>query len=209
MSFCIPCCPSRVWAAISRFGPSPTAKPNYEEALGYSMKAARATQPQGSPYFGREHVEDYLTLGFIPADTEDGSVSKTQEFAIADQANCELATRLGKSADAALACATRRNYRKLWNAEKGFFLPKNADGREAWPDFTPESIPQDVLSGQNTSYFEGNPWHYLFWAPHDPQRRRTRRRDGTGKDALTQGRREPIRQRWRSGRRRPARAPAW
>ncbi len=139
----------------------------FDEALDFSMLTVRASTEPGSGYFGRESFSEHLDIGYIPADAESGSVSKTQEYAVADQALCEMATRLGRTEDAELLCQTRFNHRNLWDEEHAFFLPLNEDGSSAWPDFSLESIPQNVLDGKNSAFTEGNPWHYLFFAPHD------------------------------------------
>lgn len=138
------------------------------EALDFAMKLVRRRPPPDSEYLGRESFSEFMSLGYIPADVEKGSVSKTQEYAVADGALCNLARKLNRSADAAVVCETRNHYKNLFDAASTFFLPRNRDGSTAWPDFTPESIPADVLDGLNQNYTEGNPWHYRFFAPHDP-----------------------------------------
>lgn len=140
----------------------------FDEALDFSMLTVRGPTEPGSGYLGRESYYQHIELGYIPADAESGSVSKTQEYAVADQALCEMATRLGRDEDAKLVCQARYNYRNLWHEEHRFFLPRNRDGSDAWPDFAPEDIPRDVLDGKNYAFTEGNPWHYLFFVPHDP-----------------------------------------
>jgi predicted alpha-1,2-mannosidase len=139
----------------------------FDEALDFSMLTVRAPTEPGSRFLGRESFSEHLDIGYIPADVEGGSVSKTQEYAVADQALCEMATRLGRTEYAELVCQTRFNHRNLWDEEHAFFLPLNEDGSSAWPDFSPESIPPNVLDGKNSAFTEGNPWHYLFFAPHD------------------------------------------
>jgi putative alpha-1,2-mannosidase len=117
----------------------------------------RYRQPVG----GRDaDLPDYLAKGYVPADVSDGSVSKTQEYAVADAALGRWAERLGRASDAAELGARGRAYEKLYDPSSGFFRPKNADG--SWAPMPPPTVMDDA-------YVEGNAWHYLWMVPHDPE----------------------------------------
>ena len=67
---------------------------------------------------------------------------------------------MGRSSDVAALEPRGRSYAKLYNPDSGFFQPKKADG--TWDEWG------GPLAGQGP-YVEGNAWHYLWMAPHDPE----------------------------------------
>ncbi len=116
---------------------------------------------------GRRLWHDTLRLrpvrpyGYIPADKENESVSKTLEYAIDDFCISRMASALGKADDAALFRKRSMNYRNLFDTTTGFFRGRRTDG--SWvspfnPRFSTEKQPE---------YTEGNAWQYLWLAPHD------------------------------------------
>jgi len=113
---------------------------------------------------GRDGIEYYMTLGYVPADHVGGSVSRTQEFCIADAAIAALAEVLGKTQDAADFAARSMNYKNHWDPATQFMRGKNEDG--TWYEPDEEFDPLDW----NSDYFtEGDAWQYLWLAPHDPE----------------------------------------
>ena len=106
---------------------------------------------------GRSGIEEYLSLGYVAADLEDGSVSKTEEYAWDDWALSGLATALGHDAEAATLLAQSRTIDALWDPEVGFFRGRNADG--TWAEFSGPTHLQDC-------YTEGNAWQHLWLTPH-------------------------------------------
>jgi len=138
-----------------------------EESFDLLMRTAlHATEP-GSGFLGREGIEDYLSLGYLAANRFAASVSKTQEYAVGDNALCEMARKLGR-AEADRLCSMKLNHRNLWNAAKGFFLPRNADGE--FPDaaaFDPDAVLADTYDEGNAAFTEGNALQYRWFAPHD------------------------------------------
>lgn len=142
----------------------------HEEGLDLALKTALGPTAEDSQFFGRDGIEDYLTDGFVPADAQSGSVSKTLEYAVADNALCAMATGLGRTDVTSTLCDNRMNYKNLWNTEHRFFLGRNKNG--TFPQaatFSPDGIAGDALDESNRDFVEGNPWHYLWFAPHDPE----------------------------------------
>ena len=129
------------------------------QAAYESMKeVALGPTDRSTHYGGREGIEDYISLGYLPADKHGGSVSKTQEHAFNDFAISQLAAALGYADDAAMFLERSRNYKNLYNPESGFFDGRNADGAFLTP-------------GTDTAwrevYTEGTAWQWLWFAPHD------------------------------------------
>ena len=106
---------------------------------------------------GRSGIEEYLTLGYVANDLTGGSVSKTQEYAWDDWALSNLATALGKDAEAATLLAQSRTLGTLWHEESGFFRGRNADG--SWDEHFAATRWEDY-------YTEGDAWQHLWLTPH-------------------------------------------
>jgi len=123
------------------------------------LKDATQAPPPGKPYLGEDGVEWINKVHFVPADKVDyGSVSKTQEYALAYASLYRLALALGKTSDAKMLYDRALSYRNLFNPEDRFFRPRNADG--SWvADFNPA---QD-----GHGFVEGTGWHYQSFAPAD------------------------------------------
>jgi len=105
----------------------------------------------------------YRSMGYIPADLEDESVSKTLEYDYDDWAIAHLAEKLGDPTTAGLLRERSRNYRHYWNAETGFLRPKLQDGSWATP-FDPIAMGH---SKKWRDYTESNPWQTTFGIQHD------------------------------------------
>jgi predicted alpha-1,2-mannosidase len=110
---------------------------------------------------GRNDIQEYLTLGYVPA-TTNRSVSSTTEYAHDDFALANLAGALGHTADHDALLARREGWRKLYDPSVGFLRAKNADGTFPTTEFDPLAMSHD--------YAEANAWHSLWMAgAHDPE----------------------------------------
>lgn len=134
---------------------------DFDVQAAYAAILAHATGP--ADHADRAGIEQYISLGYVPADQVGGSVSRTEEYSIADAAIAALANELGETADAAEFTARSKNYRNHWDPNTGFMRGKNADGSwvEADADFDP-------LDWGASYYTEGDAWQYLWLAPQDP-----------------------------------------
>ncbi len=111
-----------------------------------------------------EGLGHYRKLGYIPADRESESVSKTFEYCYNDWAIAHVAKKLGFKEDAALLQARSTNYRHYFNPASGFMEPKLENGEWAKP-FDP------IEMGHSNSwhdYTESNAWQTTFGPMHDP-----------------------------------------
>ncbi len=105
----------------------------------------------------------YRSMGFIPADLEEESVSKTFEYDYDDWAIAHVASKLGDRENAKLLLERSRNYRHCWDASTGFMRAKFKDGSWAMP-FDPIEL------GHFTKwrdYTESNAWQTTFGIQHD------------------------------------------
>jgi predicted alpha-1,2-mannosidase len=106
-------------------------------------------------------LRDYKRLGYVPADREPESVSKTLEYAYDDWVIAQLAAHLGKDVDYGYFSNRADSYRNVFDSETQFMRPRDTNGR--WtPDFNP------LTSADRTdAYTEGNAWQYSWFVPHD------------------------------------------
>jgi predicted alpha-1,2-mannosidase len=129
-----------------------------DESRAYDLARVAAFGPAPGAVGGRSAAADYLAHGYVPSDLHGGSVSRTQEYAIADAALADWARRLGRDDDAQVLQERAGWYRKLYDDEVGFFRGLRSDG--SWETWRGEL-------GQDPMFIEGDAWQYLWLAPHD------------------------------------------
>lgn len=130
---------------------------NVEEAFSYLWK--NATEPSTDGCFGRRGLEDYVRLGYVPADRVSHAVSRTMDFAYNDFCVAQVAEFLGKTREAEALRPRTQAYRNVFDPAVGFMRARLADGRweEPFREF-----------GWGGAYIEGGPWQHSFNVPHDP-----------------------------------------
>jgi len=123
------------------------------------LKDATQAPPPGHPYVGQEGIDWINKLHYLPDDKNGyGSVSKTQEYALAYASLYRLAKVLGKTSEAGMLYDRALYYRNLFDPDDRFFRPRNADG--TW------------VAGFNAAqdghgFVEGTGWHYQSFVPAD------------------------------------------
>jgi predicted alpha-1,2-mannosidase len=103
------------------------------------------------------------TIGYIPADKVNQSVSKGLEYAYNDWMVARFAESLGKTADALRYDSLGQAYKRYYDPSTGFMRGKLADGSLRTP-FDPTG--SDHF---NADYVEGNAWQWTWFVPHDVQ----------------------------------------
>jgi hypothetical protein len=99
----------------------------------------------------------YRRQGFIPAEEEAESVSRTLEYAFDDWCIAMIARRLGRAADAERYVQRAQAWRHLFDPSTGFMRAR-MDGFWFVP-FDPAEV--------NAHYTEANAWQYSFFVPQD------------------------------------------
>jgi predicted alpha-1,2-mannosidase len=129
------------------------------EAAYQILRAAAlsATAPAGGRG-GRDQVEDYMRLGYVPSSVG-GSVSKTTEYARGDAALAGLAAALGHTGDARRFGERARSYRALYDPKVGFLRGRAADSTFSWRAYDPTKYTDE--------YTEANGWQSLWMNDHD------------------------------------------
>ena len=104
-------------------------------------------------------LESYQNDGFISANIESESVSKTLEYAYDDWCIAQMANELGKDADYRRFMKRAQSYKNIFDPNTGFMRAKM---NHSW--FSPFD-PAEV----NFNYTEANSWQYSFYVPQDVQ----------------------------------------
>ncbi|HSH19375.1 MAG TPA: GH92 family glycosyl hydrolase, partial [Draconibacterium sp.] len=117
----------------------------------------------------RDGIKYYMKYGYCPADSIGEAVSKTLEYAYADDAISKLAAKLGYGKDSALFAQRAQYYKNTWNPITQFFQPRNADGSFV-EKFDPLLLTYFDFDEEFTEdYVEGSAmqwrWAVLFDAP--------------------------------------------
>lgn len=119
-----------------------------EEALRAAIASADAD---------RLGLSGYRTQGYVPADAEHESVSKTLEYAYDDWCIAKLADALGHERERDRFLRRAQSWQNLFDPGTGLFRARDDGG---WiPDFEPRAV--------TLHYTEANAWQYGFFVPHD------------------------------------------
>jgi putative alpha-1,2-mannosidase len=102
-------------------------------------------------------------FGYIPADWENESVSKTLEYAYDDWCIARMAEELGETIDERDYDNRALYYRNVFDPGTGFMRGKLSDGTWKEP-FSPR-----FSSHRQDEYTEGTAWQYSWFVPHDVQ----------------------------------------
>lgn len=107
-----------------------------------------------------DNVATYASLGWVPFDKENESVSKTLEYAYDDFCIAQMAKKLGKQKDYLTFMKRASSYRNLFDSTNGLMRGKDSQG--LWR--TPFNSHIYVEGGDFT---EGTSWQYSWYVPQD------------------------------------------
>lgn len=113
-------------------------------------------------YFPALHPGEKETVARVHSFEKRQSVAVTLAASYDDWALAQMAKELGKTDDYTLFSKRAENYKNLYWAEKGFFMPKDKDGN--WIDIDPKF---DGGMGGRDYYDENNGWTYLWGVQQD------------------------------------------
>lgn len=126
----------------------------------YAAARKNATENDAWGWAGRDHLDEYIALGYVPADArKDSATSCTLEYAYDDYCVSRLAKAAGREDDFAMFVERAKNYRNVWDAEIGFMRGRLANGQ--WQE------PFEPLAWGG-AFIEGNAWQWLWSVQHDP-----------------------------------------
>ncbi|MCX6134240.1 MAG: GH92 family glycosyl hydrolase [Ignavibacteriales bacterium] len=102
-------------------------------------------------------LKSYRENGYVAAEVESESVSKTLEYSYDDWCIAQFASWLGRKREAAEFGERGAHFRNLFDPSTGFMRAKE---NAAWVEpFDPRSV--------TVHYTEANAWQYSFFAPQD------------------------------------------
>ena len=102
-------------------------------------------------------LKQYRENGYIPANTEGESVSKTLEYAYDDYCIAQMAKAMGHDDIYKTFIQRSQNWKNIFNPKTGFFQAKMNE------TFVEPFEPREV----NFHFTEGNAWQYAFAVQHD------------------------------------------
>lgn len=105
----------------------------------------------------------YRKLGYLPADKEEESVSKTLEYVYDDWAVAHVAEAVGATQDAKVLRERSRNYRNVFDPKSRFMRSRLENGDWAEP-FDPRGMGHFK---KWRDYTESNSWETTFGVQHD------------------------------------------
>lgn len=123
-----------------------------KEAYAAITKHAEQRATRGGA--GRNNIEQYLRLGYVP-----GSVAETLDYAYDDFCISQVALALGLNEDAQRYRQRALNYRNIYDPRVGFMRSKDARGNWRTP------FDQYEWGGP---YVEGGPWQSSWAVQQDP-----------------------------------------
>ena len=130
---------------------------DFDGEKAYAALRKDATEPGTGRYEARNGIQDYIRLGWVPADRVKESASCTLEYAYDDFCVSRMARALGKTEDVQIFEKRSQNYRNAFDPAVGFMRGRNTDG--SW-------VPFDELAWGGV-YTEGNAWQWLWSVQHD------------------------------------------
>jgi predicted alpha-1,2-mannosidase len=132
---------------------------DYDVQKAYAAIRKDGTERGTGIFDARSGIEDYVRLGYVPADrgTRE-SAACTLEYAYDDFCIAQMARALGREDDYKMFTAHSKNYRNLYDPKTGFMRGRNADG--TWVE------PFDPLAWGGV-FTEGNAWQWLWSVQHD------------------------------------------
>jgi predicted alpha-1,2-mannosidase len=132
---------------------------DYDVEKAYAALRKDGTLPGTGRYEARGGIEDYLKLGYVPADGKaKESAASTLEYAYDDFCVSQVARALGKTSDYRLFREHSKNYKNIFDPKTAFMRGRNRDG--SWVE------PFDPLAWGGV-FTEGNAWQWLWSVQHD------------------------------------------
>jgi len=129
-----------------------------EEALKGVIKDAYVQAPAFAP--GRDGMEEYNKLGYVPYPEYREASAKTLEYAYDDFCIRQMAHVLGKDSLAEVFGKRAVNYKNVYHEPSKLMRGRNKDG-SFLTGFSPLAW--------GGPFTEGNAWHYTWSVFHDPE----------------------------------------
>ena len=129
---------------------------NFDAENAFRAMKTTATNPD------YDHLTTFDTLGYVPYDLENESVSKTLEYAYDDYCIAQMAKSLGKTSEYDYFMKRATSYKNLFDPVTKFMRGKDSKGK--W--HTPFN-PGDYMN--SSDFTEATSWQYTWYVPQDVQ----------------------------------------
>ena len=149
----------------------------YDTALAYEAIRKDAMVPPDNdthrqwgdrePWAGSEArggLSYYHSLGYVPIDRTQESVSRTLEFSMDDYCVAMMARGMGKMEDYARILPRSKNYENVFDKEAGFFTARTFNGHFEYRRHVATAA---IDTGRDEGFTEGSKWTYAFGVMHD------------------------------------------
>lgn len=129
---------------------------------GFDKDEALEAMDASATYAMYDGIGDYMKYGYVPADRNINSASKTLEYAYDDWCIARMAEKSGNKGLAGIYDRRARSFENIWDKSTGFMRPRLSDG--SWQQNF------DPLKTEGQGFIEGNAWNYSLYVPHDPSK---------------------------------------
>lgn len=149
------------WEFLNSYSGCMIGNPALSVLADAYVKGIRDYDAEAAYNIGVNTVERFgnWPLGWTPSGL---CISETLEYGYFDWCLSVLAKALGKDADAALYESHGQAYRNIFDPEKGWFRPRNADGTWVeWPD--------SARTREWYGCIESDSYQQGWFVPHDPE----------------------------------------
>nr|WP_321356336.1 GH92 family glycosyl hydrolase [uncultured Draconibacterium sp.] len=143
--------------------------PGFDYELAYEAMKKNSDIDSDNPRKYGRFLKDYNSIGYVPATDSVNKpnwpwcpVSRTEEYAHNDFCIAQVAKALGKDDDYRKYMNKSMNVFNVFNPNTKFFWGKDREGNWA-ANFDPAYRPW-YWEG---FYYEGSPWHYSTYVPHN------------------------------------------
>lgn len=132
---------------------------DYQTALEAVVKGATVPVPDGEAY-GRDGLEEYDRLGYIPSDRINKATSRTMDYAYDDYCVAQIARVVGRNDLYEKHLDQSERWRNVFDPETKFFRGKLTNGE--WQE------PFDPYEWGGP-FVEGSAWQFRYSVPQNPQ----------------------------------------
>ncbi|HBS86164.1 MAG TPA: sugar hydrolase [Bacteroidales bacterium] len=150
---------NETWCMIGYHGVSVIADAYLKGIRNYDVDEAYEAVLASANYGEYGGLKHYIKFGYMPADLENESVSKTLEYAYDDWCIAQMAKSMDKK-EYHTFLQRAVSYKNIFDPVTKFMRPKNSDLK--WKEtFDP------MFAQYGSDYTEGNAWQYSWYVPHD------------------------------------------
>ncbi|MGF7078787.1 GH92 family glycosyl hydrolase [Mucilaginibacter sp. UYCu711] len=144
------------WELLNAYSGCMVGNPAIPVIADAYSKGIRNFDAQKAYKYARNTVEKF---GNLPG-AHEMDISKTLEYGFDEWCQSQLAKWLGHPEDVKLYADRGQTYKQIYDPEKGWFRPKNADG--TWKPW-----PKKGRLQQDYATVESNPYQQGWFVPHD------------------------------------------